>query len=317
MSELERLSGIKAFIQSVDSGSFTAAADHLGLTKSAVGKAVAQLEERLGVRLLNRTTRSLGLTDQGRTYYEGCCRALRELSDAEDRLALHSGTPSGRIRIDLPIVFGRHSVTPVLLEIAGRYPKLRLDVSFTNKHTDLLEEDIDLVVRIGHLEDSSELVARRLGVQSMVVCASPKYLRARGEPKSIEDLSLHDCITYNRSTRPNPWIFKDATGGTRSHAVDGHFAFASGDVIADAAIAGFGLAQLPTWLVADDLASGKLQQVLSDHACDGWPIHVVWPRSRQVTPKVRAVVDGLIEHFVPIPPWERRIHSQSDGLTRS
>ena len=304
MTTTERFNGIRAFVQAADAGSFTLAGERLGLSKSAVGKSIAQLEERLGVRLFRRTTRSLSLTDEGQVYYESCVRALTELKDAEALLASRGQAPSGRLRIDLPVVFGRRCVVPVLLGLASRYPELRLDVSFNNRRVDPIEEGFDLVVRIGHLEDSAGLVARRIGVQTMVVCGAPSYLQSRGRPNVVDDLSSHDCIIYNRSGRSNPWLFGGPDGDVRPHLVQGRFQFGSGDVIADAVLSGFGLAQLPTWLISEHLKSGDLEAVLTESSCEGWPIHALWPQVRHLAPKVRVVVDELVNRFVPVPPWD-------------
>ena len=177
MIEPGSLQGTLAFVQTVEAGSFTAAAQRLRITKSAVGKSVAQLEQRLGVRLLNRTTRSASLTSEGDTYYRACVRALAELDAAQATLASRRQVPSGRLRVDLPLSFGRRCVAPVLFEIAAKFPELAMEISFNDRRVDLIEEGIDLTVRMGDLEDSAGLVARRLYTQRSVLCAAPSYLR--------------------------------------------------------------------------------------------------------------------------------------------
>lgn len=299
-----RLNGIRTFVQAAEAGSFTLAAEWLGLSKSAVGKSVAALEEALRVRLFHRTTRSLSLTTDGRFFYDSCVRALAELEAAETALASRRHAPSGRLRIELPVVFGRQCVMPLLLDISQRYPELSFDVSFSNRRVDLSDEGIDLVVRIGHLDDSTGLTARRLGVQTMVVCGAPSYFQARGRPTSLDDLAAHDCINYIYGGRPNPWLFLGKDNEMHAKNVRGRFGFGSGDVIADATRAGHCLAQLPTWLVADDLKSGRLEAVLTEFSADGFPIHALWPQVRHMAPKVRVVVDELVSRFLPVPPWE-------------
>jgi DNA-binding transcriptional LysR family regulator len=298
------LNGIRTFVSAADAGSFAIASERLGLSRSAVSKSIARLEERLGVQLFNRTTRSLGLTDEGQLFYEKCSRALADLKAAELSLVSGRGVPAGRLRVDLPVVFGHQCVMPILLDLVQRYSELGLDVTFNNRRVDLIEEGYDLVVRIGHLDDSTSVIARRLGAQKMVVCAAPSYLLRYGRPHSPDELHHHHCITYYYGGRNSPWFFP--AGGARSqpYQVQGRLRLGSGDVIAEAVLNGHGIAQLPTWLIAPHLKSGALVPVLPDHVCTGLPIHAVWPHGRQLTPKVRVVVDELARHFLPTPPWD-------------
>jgi DNA-binding transcriptional LysR family regulator len=298
------LNGIRTFVSAADAGSFAIASERLGLSRSAVSKGIARLEERLGVQLLNRTTRSLGLTDEGRLFYEKCSRALADLKAAELSLVSGRGVPAGRLRIDLPVVFGRQCVMPLLRDVVRRYSELGLDVTFNNRRVDLIEEGYDLAVRIGHLDDSTSVIARRLGVQKMVVCAAPSYLLRNGQPHSPDELQKHDCITYYYGGRSSPWLFPAGGGRSQPQQVQGRLRLGSGDVIADAVLNGDGLAQLPTWLIASHLKSGALVAILPDHVCPGLPIHAIWPDGRQQTPKVRVVVDELARHFLPTPPWD-------------
>ena len=298
------LNGIRAFVQAADSGSFSLAAERLGLSRSAVGKSIARLEGRLNVRLFNRTTRKLSLTNDGHSFYQSCVRAMSELEIAESALASRRQSPSGRLRIDLPVVFGHQCIMPILLEISDRYPELNFDVSFNNRRVDLIEEGIDIIIRIGHLEDSTGLVARLLGVQKMKICGSPSYFDKHGRPQDVEELSKHKCITYSYSGRISPWLFQGADGQNFSKIFHGRFRFGSGDSIADAAIAGHGLCQLPTWLVASYIKNGDLELVLEDFETNGFPIHAIWPQVRHLAPKVRVVVDELMKQFLPVPPWD-------------
>ena len=297
-------SGLQTFVQAADAGSFTLAAQRLGLTKSAVSKSVTRLEERLRIRLFHRTTRSLNLTGEGQTLYESCARALAELEAAEATLAANRHTPSGRLRIDLPYVFGRKCIMPVLLKISDQYPDLSLDISFTNRRVDLVEEGIDLVVRIGELDDSTGLVARRLGTQKLVVCGSPDYVNAHGRPRSPGDLSSHNCISYFNGGRSHPWLFKGAGGIMRPQVIKSRLRFGSGDVITTALLNGHGLAQRPTWLISEHLKSGNLESVMDSICGEGAPIHALWSQTHLLAPKIRVVVDELIAAFFPTPPWE-------------
>lgn len=301
------LNGIRTFVAAAEAGSFAVASERLGLSRSAVSKSIARLEARLGSQLFTRTTRSLGLTEEGRAFYDRCARAFSDLQAAELSLATGRQVPAGRLRVDLPVVFGRQCVMPVLLETVRLYPELGLDVTFNNRRVDLVEEGFDLAIRIGHLDDSTSVVARRLGVQQMVVCAAPSYLQAHAAPASPDDLSDHDCLTYFYGGRTSPWLFPGPDGLAQPRQVQGRLRLGSGDAIADAALAGQGLAQLPTWLIAEHLISGALVALLPEHVCAGLPIHAIWPQGRQSTPKVRVVIDELVARFLPVPPWDQAL----------
>lgn len=303
MISSEHLKGIASFVQAAEAGGFTRAAERLGVSKSGIAKSVSRLEDRLEIRLFNRTTRSFSLTTEGQAFYESCLRVLAELENAEAALTSHRRQPRGRLRVDLPVVFGRRWVLPVLLDIGARYPDLSMEVSLTDRKVDPIEDDIDLVIRIGDLDDSTALVARRLGVQQSIVCASPEYLARRGRPASLHDLARHDCITFGRSGRVTPWIFLGPKREPIVTAVAGRFRFNHSDAIMDAALAGNGLALLSTWLIADHLRDGRLEGVLADARTQGFPIHAIWPQARHVSPKVRVVVDEMVRSFLPEPPW--------------
>ena len=300
----ERLRGITAFVQAADAGSFTRAGERMGISKSGVAKSVARLEERLGVRLVNRTTRHFGLTNEGQAYYESCVLALAELENAETSLTSQSQEPSGRLRVDLPVVFGRRWVLPALFEIGDHRPNLRMDVSLTDRLVDPIEDGIDLVIRIGDLADSTVLVARRLGTQRSVLCASPSYIAAHGLPASIDDLDQHACIAFGREGRTSPWMFIGPDGQAIRKAIRGRYTFNYSEAILDAARAGNGIALLSTWLVVGDLRTGQLVDVMPGVRTQGFPIHALWPQTRHLAPKVRVVVDELVSKFLPRPPWE-------------
>lgn len=298
------LTGISAFVHAVETGSFTAAADRLGLSKSAIGKAVARLESHLGVRLLERTTRSLGLTADGHLYYQTCVRILADLEEAETALASSRRDVSGRLRIGLSISFGRLWVMPILLALAREHSKLNLDVSFTDRDVDLVEEGFDLVVRLGELGNQASLVGRRLGVQRAVVCASPDYIKAHGQPASIADLSDHDCLGFAREGRLAPWSLPDDTGAPIPVRVAARHIFGHGEAYREAVLAGTGLGYMVTWLAAEDIRRGRLIPVLPSKPFETVPIAALWPRSRDLSPKVRVAVDSLTRAFLPVPPWD-------------
>ena len=204
--------GIAEFVAVAQLGSFTAAADQLGITKSAVGRAVSRLEARLGAKLLHRTTRRLTLTSQGEAWLENSMAALAQLDRGESILKLSQNTPAGQVRIDLPTAFGRLFVMPVLLELVSRCPAILLKVSFSDGQADLISEGIDLAVRIGAIDDTAHLIARRLGAQQLVICAAPDYLAERGTPLNPADLAEHDCIVGWQLSRHATWLLKQSDG---------------------------------------------------------------------------------------------------------
>ncbi|MCX5497473.1 LysR family transcriptional regulator [Kaistia dalseonensis] len=304
MINRERFEGIAAFVETAEAGSFTRAAARLGLTRSAVGKSIARLEARLAVRLFNRTTRSLSLTDEGARFRESCLRILAELDAAEDSLAARRAEPAGLVRIDLPVLFGRQWVVPLLLELSAQHPGLEFDVNFSNRVADLTAEGIDLGVRIGALDDAAGLIARRLGTQTTILCAARTYLDRHGRPGGIEDLAGHAFILERARGGSAPWRLTDTSGKARNVTVRGRLAFDRSDAIADAVLAGHGIGRLPGWLVATALRAGTIETVLPGFSSDEMPIHALWPAPRALPLKVRVVVDALVARFQPVAPWD-------------
>ncbi|EJL91862.1 LysR substrate-binding domain-containing protein, partial [Pantoea sp. GM01] len=248
MRKTDHLGGITAFVTTAQLGSFTAAAERLGLTKSAVGKSVSRLEDRLGLKLFQRSTRRLSLTPDGERFLNSCQNAIDILEQAEAELTSHICQPAGRLRVDLPAAFGRQRILPVLLQITRNYPELALTVTFSERFVDLIEEGIDLVIRIGELADSSGLVARRLTTQKLVICASPDYLLYHGTPVTADALSEHQCVVGFRRNQPISWLLKDMEGEITRFIPPATHEFADGDAMLTATLAGCGLSQLPIWL---------------------------------------------------------------------
>ncbi len=290
----DRFSGIREFVATVDSGSLTAAANLLGVTGSAVGKSISRLETRLGVQLLHRTTRRLHLTAEGEAYLISCRCVLEELDQAESFLSTGHQHPIGRLRVDLPSTFGRRHVMPALLALCARHEKLDMSVTLRDRAVDMVGEGIDLALRIGALGDHPDLIARRLGEQTLVICAAPAYLARRGVPLGYADLARHDCLTGWRPGNRPMWLLKNAQGQTEPHEVPIRHEFFDGDALESACLAGCGLAQLPTWLAGDALRSGALVEVLSDLTGGAMPIHVLWQKTWHLQPKVRVAVDELV-----------------------
>jgi DNA-binding transcriptional LysR family regulator len=290
---MDRLTSMTVFVKAVDLGSFAAAATALGLSGPMVGKHIRFLEERLGVSLLNRTTRRQSLTDFGRAYYERCRMILAE-TEAADALAIdHLSEPCGKLRVAMPAHFGRHCVLPVLLELARRYPNLELNLSLGDPIVDLAEDGYDLAIRTGELEDRSHVIARRLARQRMVVCASPAYLEVHGRPQQLEDLGRHDAIIYARSARFRPWLFPRIDHPPLEIRPNSRLRLDDLDAIADAAVAGMGLAWLPYWLIRDRVQAGTLDVLLSEQPAFLYDCHALWLQTPHLPLKVRLAVDAL------------------------
>lgn len=294
----ERFDGVAVFVETVRLGSFARAAEHLGLTRSAVGKAMGRLETRLGTRLFHRSTRTQSLTDDGQIYYEHCVRAQAALQAAEAQMASGRSEVAGRLRVSMPVLFGRHCVAPVLLELARQHPALELNLSFSDRPVDVLAEGFDLAIRCGVLGAESEgLRARKLATLQKRVCAAPAYLAVRGTPSRSDDLAVHQILTYRRGDRINTWQLPDRTGRIVELMLPSRLQLDDLAAIADAATAGLGLAWLPEWLVRESLRSGSLVSVLDDQPGATMDCHALWPATTHMSLRLRLAVDALVEHL--------------------
>ncbi len=297
----ERLQGIATFVATVEAASFSAAGERLQLSRSAVGKSIARLEARLGVRLFHRTTRSQSLTDDGQLYYERCRRALAELDEASASLEAGRSEPVGRLRLSMPELLGRRCVAPLLLELGRKHAGLSLDVSFTDRRVDLLEERIDLALRSGPLPDSTLLAARPLGRQWVGVYAAPKYLATHPHPRNVAELlaqrDAHSFVAYARDGNFKPWLFLDAAGQEISFSVTTRLACDSLEVVADAGVAAMGMVRVPTWLAAPALQSGALVQVFEEAHPYGYELNAVWPQTKAMPLRQRVVIDCLVQQL--------------------
>jgi DNA-binding transcriptional LysR family regulator len=290
---MDRLTSMAVFIKAVDLGSFAAAADALDLSGPMVGKHVRFLEERLGVRLITRTTRRQSLTEFGRAYYERCRAVLAEAAAADALADDQLSEPRGKLRVTMPVHFGRRCIAPVLLELAQRYPTLELDLSFSDRFTDLAEDDFDLAIRTGSLEDKAGVVARRIARQRMIVCASPSYLKIHGQPRELQDLGGYDAVLYRRSGRIRPWLFPCDDRSPAEVTPANRLRFDDLDAIADAAAAGMGLAWLPYWLVRERIQVGGLVQLLPNQRAFLYDAYALWLKTPHLPLKVRLAVDAL------------------------
>lgn len=299
----EHLSAMAVFARVVEEGSFSHAARGLGVSKSAVSKQVSRLEDRLGVRLLNRTTRQLSLTEAGTAFHEHCRQLVADAEAAESAVSHLAAAPRGTLRVNAPMSFGQLHVAPALPDFLAAYPELSVEMQLSDRTVDLIEEGFDLAIRIGQLRDSS-LIARRLAPMHRVVCAAPAYLEARGRPQHPRELKDHECLIYSYLSSGREWHFHGPEGELRV-PVQGRLEVNNGDALLAAARQGFGVVMLPTFLAAGDLKAGRLEPVLQDWCeREAGGIHAVFPASRNLSPKVRVFVDFLARRFSGELDWE-------------
>jgi DNA-binding transcriptional LysR family regulator len=289
------LNDVIVFARVVEAGSFTAAARLLAMPKTTVSRRVAALEREVGVRLLQRTTRSLNLTDAGRLYYEQSSQGLRTIEEANLRLAEARAEPSGTIRISAPVGFGGHFLIRAVVEFLALYPKTNVELRLTDDKLNLVEDGIDLAFRTGRLEDST-LIARKIGSTHRLLCASPDYLARYGMPESPADLARHRCVIAGPSASGAHWVL-DGPQGQETVVVAGRFAANEMQAVVAAALAGFGIAQLPQ-LMADGLINeGRLRRVLDGYTTPVGGLHVLYPSSRHLSPLVKAFIDLAVERI--------------------
>lgn len=290
----DMLKGVVHFVTTAQSETFTQAAETLGISKSAVGKSISLLEQRLGTKLFHRTTRKLSLTTEGEAYYEGCLVALNTLNAAESTLMQKHLYPSGNVKIDMPAAFGRAVMMPILLDIEDQFPDLKLTLTFNDKIIDPIEEGIDLCIRFGAPQDSTELVAKKLGFQHLVICASPTYLLRFGTPSHLDELKNHRCILGYRKGSPLSWQVRDHEGKTIRFTPAITHQISDGDAIIQACLAGAGITQFPRSLIQEHISAGKLKVILEPFNPDAIELNVIWPKTRNLLPNVRYIVDELI-----------------------
>jgi DNA-binding transcriptional LysR family regulator len=301
---MDKFEDLQAFVAVVEAGSFTAAAERLDAAKSAVSRRVSALEERLGVQLLRRTTRTLNLTDTGRSFYEHSARILADLDEAESAVQHEHGELRGTLRIALPMSFGvRHMCKPIAA-FSRLHPQIRFDLNLNDRRVDLLEEGLDLAIRIGHLKDSS-LIARKLFDANTVVCASQHYLKTHGTPESPEDLRNHDCLVYSNLADPDTWQWTNKDGSKRKVAVKTVMRVSSGDFLANAAAHGLGIVMQPTFIASEAIRRGNLVPILEDYTWPVTPAYALYPPTRHLSYRLRAFIDFLAERFSGTPQWDR------------
>ena len=297
---MDKYQEMRVFAQVVDAGSFVAAADALGMSKPAVSRHVSELEQRLGVRVLHRTTRKLSLTPEGEVFLARCRDILASIDASEAEISTRTETASGLLRISVPVSFGLRHLAPLWSAFLQRHPRVTLDVQLTDRIIDLVDDGLDLAVRIAQLPDSS-LVSRQLASTRLVLCAAPAYLKRRGAPRQLKDLAAHDLLGYSLLTTNDQWQFTGPQG-TEIVKIQPRLWSNNGDTCIASAVDGLGIVLQPTFLVAEALASGQLVEVLPQHRGAELGIYAVYPSRKFVLPKVRALIDFLSEQLAH-PTW--------------
>ncbi|MBV7482093.1 LysR family transcriptional regulator [Bordetella sp. BOR01] len=297
---MDRFEEMRVFTTVVEAGSFVKATETLRMSKAGVSRHVTELESRLGVRLLQRTTRRQSLTEEGQLFYERCKALLAEVEDAETEVTSRSGEVGGLLRINAPLTFGVRHLAALWAAFKAQHPQLILDITLADRVVDLVEEGYDVAVRISQLADST-LVSRRLACTRMVLCATPQYIQMRGHPEHPRELTMHPTIAYTYWTGRDEWRFHGPEGEV-SVRIQPIMRANNGDTCMEAALAGLGVILQPTFLVGDALRAGTLVELMPQYRCVELGIYAIYPTRRHVPPRVRALVDFLSGHFAQ-PPW--------------
>lgn len=301
---MDRFADMQMFVKIVERGSLSAAAEHLNLARSAVSRRLTELEARLGATLLTRTTRRVNLTDSGRAYYHRAVAILADLEEAESAVAQSRCDLSGGIKVALPLSFGLLHLAPLVEEFMRRHPGIRFDLDFSDRQIDLMQEGIDLAIRIADLADSS-FIARRLVPIRHVLCASPAYLARAGTPRGAADLEHHVCLAYSNQASPGLWRFRGPDGMPGSVRVPPRLFANSGDFLLRAGLAGEGLLLLPTFYLHAALSEGGLVRLLPDHVWPELSAYALYPPTRHLSRRVRVFIDFLVEALAGEPEWDR------------
>ncbi|WP_316149756.1 LysR substrate-binding domain-containing protein [Cupriavidus sp. BIC8F] len=292
---MDRLKCMEVFVRAVEAGSISAAANELNLSSQLAGKQIRALEQSLGVKLLNRTTRSQSLTDSGQVFYEQAKNILAEMEAAESMIAETRSKPRGRLRISAPITFGSHALTPEIPGYLRQHPDVSVDLCLTNRTVDLVDEGFDVVFRTGALPDSS-LLARPLAPHRLLLCASPDYLKSAEQLRTPEDLRHHECLVFSHTSLRTHWSF-DGPRGRVSVPISGRFSTNSGEALRAAAVAGMGVLLQPHELVSEEIEAGRLVRLLPEYEPAARPLHALYASDRRMTPKLRSFLDFAVQKF--------------------
>ena len=295
---MDKLRSMEILVAVVDQGSFTAAAETFRISPVMVGKHIRQLEERLGTRLLARTTRRQSLTEIGRQYVEQCRQILAQIAAAETGAEAMRATPRGKLKITAPVSFGSECIAPLMADYLAAYPDVSLELNLNDRMADLVEEGFDAAIRIGALEDSG-MVARPLRPYAMVICASPAYLARHGTPRTPDDLARHECVDFMQWSRHMRWRLSGKEARHDGVTPESRFRSNNGQALRMAALHGFGIVMQAEILLAGDIAAGRLVPLLADYVPAPRLMHLLYPRDRQPTPKLTTFIDFLLERYGP------------------
>lgn len=301
---MEIASQMILFARVVDAGSFSAAARDIQQTPSSVSKQISRLEDHLGVRLMNRSTRKLSLTEEGRTFYQRAREIAHRVDDAEAMAISMGDHPQGTLRVSSTVSFGKTQLLPIMPAFLARYPDIRLSLELTDRRVDMISDDVDVAIRFTEQIEDEEVIAKKIVHNSRIYVASPDYLAGREFPVTPDDLTDHNCIGLMTVRRWNRWTFFEGED-IKQYNVRGDVEVSSADGIYHAVLCGLGIARLSTYLVHDDLKSGRLVRVLPDYADEGSDLFAIFAQRRNMSPKIRAFIDALRQHFSGVPPWER------------
>ncbi len=298
---MDRLAEMEAFVHVVEQGGFTDAARKLGVSKSAISKHVAALESRLAVRLLNRTTRRVSPTEIGLAYYDRAKTVLKDAAEADDMVTAMQAEPRGALRVSVPVSFGITHLAGAVLAFLEAYPEVEVHLVLDDRFVEIVAEGFDLAIRIGTLADSS-LLARKLAETRMMLVASPRYVAARGTPRTVDDLTEHQLLHYSNLSTGNVWRLRTIKGQERQIRVGGRLTANNGETLRRAAEAGLGIAMQPSFILGNAVSEGRLVEILPDHPLETVGIHAVYPPGRFTQPKLRVFIDFLAEHFRGMGP---------------
>ena len=305
MHEPGTLADLAVFVAVIDAGSFTLAAGKLELSKSMVSKCVNRLEGTLGLRLIQRTTRSLRLTEAGTALYETSKAALAAIDEARVAVSKLQGEPRGVLKVAASPAFGSIVLPRVVGRLRKAHPELSIELILEDRHVDLVREGVDVALRITGEPPETGLVYRRLGPNRQVLCASPGYLKARGTPRTPQDLKAHDCIAHTQRSSPRTWHFTARGGAKTSVQVDPHVAVTSSLALRSCALEGLGIVEVNSYIVGADIAAGRLVRLLEGYQPRELSIYAVFPARRYLAPKVRVFVDAMLAIMTPEPYWDR------------
>ena len=299
---MDKWTEMQVFTEAVKREGFSAAGRQLNLSPSAVSKLVSRLESRLGVRLFNRTTRTLNLTEGGQAFFKRCIEILEDVEDAETSITGFGHVPKGVLRINSTPGFVKHQLLPIMTEFQQLYPQLVVEFQLTGQSVDLIGEGVDLAIRLGLLKDTS-LVARKLGESHRIVCAGPAYIEAHGIPSAPVELLQHNCLRLSTGEVFNHWEFY-RNGEEEMIEINGNFVTDNVDALYEYALLGGGIVRLSGFMVGEDIKAGRLVPLLQDYSIKKQQIHAVFPHRKYLPAKVRVLLDFLLEKFTPTTPWD-------------